>query len=212
MAFHEIRFPTDISFGSSGGPERRTEIVELASGHEERNTPWAHSRRRFNAGYGIHTRDDLHRVIAFFEARLGRLHGFRFKDHSDFKSCLPQQTVTATDQTLGVGDGVTDTFHMVRRYDSGLQTYSRQITKPVEGSVRIAVDGLEQSPGSDFTVDVSTGEVTFGFLSIPAAGATVTAGFEFDVPVRFDTDYLDIRLSDFSAGDIPAIPIVEIRP
>jgi len=211
MAFHEVRFPTDISFGSSGGPERRTEIVELASGHEERNTPWAHSRRRFNAGYGIKTRDDLHRVIAFFEARRGRLHGFRFKDHSDFKSCLPGQTVEATDQQIGVGDGTDDTFQLVRSYESGAETYTRMISKPVASSVRVAVDGEEQTYTSDFTVDAQTGQVTFSFLSIPAAGAVVTAGYEFDVPVRFDMDFLDVRLSEFAAGDIPAIPVVEIR-
>lgn len=211
MAFHEVRFPTDISFGSSGGPERRTEIVELASGREERNTPWAHSRRRFNAGYGIQTRDDLHRVIAFFEARRGRLHGFRFKDHSDFKSCPPQQQVAATDQAIATGDGSTDTFQLVRTYQSGQETYTRKILKPVDGTVRLAVNGVEKSAGSDFTVDTQSGEVTFAFLSIPSASAAVTAGFEFDVPVRFDTDFLDVRLSDFAAGDIPTIPILEIR-
>lgn len=211
MAFHEVRFPTDISFGSTGGPERRTEIVELASGHEERNTPWAHSRRRFNAGYGIKTRDDLHRVIAFFEARRGRLHGFRFKDHSDFKSCLPGQTVEATDQQIGVGDGTNDTFQLIRSYESGAETYTRTISKPVASSVRVAVDGEEQAYTSDFTVDAQTGQVTFSFLSIPPASAVVTAGYEFDVPVRFDVDFLDVRLSEFAAGDIPAIPIVEIR-
>lgn len=211
MAFHEVRFPTDISFGSSGGPERRTEIVELASGHEERNTPWAHSRRRFNAGYGIKTRDDLHQVISFFEARRGRLHGFRFKDHSDFKSCPPGQIVGAEDQQIGLGDGTNDTFQLVRSYESGTETYSRTISKPVASSVRVAVDGEEKSYTSDFTVNLETGLVTFSFLSIPAAGAQVTAGYEFDVPVRFDVDFLDIRLSEFAAGDIPAIPIVEIR-
>lgn len=211
MAFHEVRFPTDISFGSSGGPERRTEIVELASGHEERNTPWAHSRRRFNAGYGIQTRDDLHRVIAFFEARRGRLHGFRYKDHSDFKSCAPQQQAVATDQQIATGDGATETFQLLRTYQSGDQTYTRTILKPVEGTVRVAVDGVEKTPVSDFAVDTQAGTVTFSFLSIPPADAVITAGFEFDVPVRFDTDFLDVRLSDFAAGDIPAIPILEIR-
>jgi len=211
MAFHEVRFPTAISFGSSGGPERRTEIVELASGHEERNTPWAHARRRFNAGYGVKTRDDLHAVIAFFEARNGRLHGFRFKDHSDFKSCPPQQPLSAADQVIGVGDGTTDVFQLTKTYVSGDATYTRTILKPVEGSVRVAVDGAEKTEGTDFSVDPETGRVTFAFLSIPPLGAAITAGFTFDVPVRFDTDYLDIRLSDFVAGDIPSIPLVEIR-
>ncbi len=211
MAFHEVRFPTAIAFGSSGGPERRTEIVELASGHEERNTPWSQSRRRFNAGFGVRSRDDLHETIAFFEARKGRLHGFRFKDHSDFKSCAPQQQATTTDQILGQGDGVTDTFQISKTYLSGGETYVRTILKPVVTSVHVAVEGNEKTQGSEFTVDAATGQITFAFLSIPAEGETVTAGFEFDVPVRFDTDYLDIRISDFVAGDIPSIPIVEVR-
>ena len=211
MAFHEIRFPTAISFGSTGGPERRTEIVELASGHEERNTPWAHSRRRYDAGYGVRTRDDLHEVIAFFEARRGRLHGFRFKDHADYKSCPPLRAVTPLDQAIGIGDGATDSFQLVKTYASGSESYTRTIAKPVSGTVRVAVAGIEKDPNTDFTVDLATGLVTFGFSAIPASGAEVTAGFEFDVPVRFDTDRLDIRLSDFLAGDVPAIALVEVR-
>lgn len=211
MAFHEIRFPTAISFGSTGGPERRTEIVELASGHEERNTPWAHARRRYDAGYGIRTRDDLHEVIAFFEARRGRLHGFRFKDHTDYKSCPPLQPVSPLDQPIGTGDGATDTFQLVKSYSSGAENYTRTIAKPVAGSVRIAVNGVEKTPDTEFSADPATGLVAFTFSAIPAPGAAVTAGFEFDVPVRFDTDRLDIRLSDFLAGDIPSIPLVEVR-
>jgi uncharacterized protein (TIGR02217 family) len=87
--FHEIQFPTAIAFHSSGGPERKTEIVTLGSGFEERNAVWADSRRHYDVGYGVKTLDDLHSVIAFFEARLGRLYGFRFEDFADFKSCAP---------------------------------------------------------------------------------------------------------------------------
>lgn len=211
MAFHEVRFPTGIALGASGGPERRTEIVELASGHEERNSPWADSRRRFDAGYGVRTRDDLHAVIAFFEARHGRLHGFRFRDHADFRSCAPLQTPAPLDQVLGTGDGATDIFQLVKTYQSGPAGWTRTITKPVAGTVRVAVAGVEKTEGTDFTVDVTTGLVTFVFGQIPPAGAEVTAGFEFDVPVRFDTDHLNIRLSDFIAGEIPSIPLVELR-
>lgn len=211
MAFHDVRFPTSISFGTSGGPERRTQVVELASGREERNTPWAHSRRRFNAGYGVHSRDDLHEVIAFFEARSGRLHGFRFKDHSDFKSCAPTKEISQTDQLVGTGDGVADRFALVKTYESGGHNYTRKINKPVPQSVLVAVAGEQKTAGTDYTMSEETGEIIFGFLAIPPLGASVTAGFEFDVPVRFDTDFLDIRLSDFVAGDIPSIPLVEVR-
>ena len=211
MAFHEVRFPVEVAFGSTGGPERRTEIVTLGSGFEERNSPWADSRRRYNAGYGVRSLDDLHGVIAFFEARHGRLHGFRWKDRADFKSSAPQATPAATDQAIGTGDGAADTFQLVKSYASGSQTYTRTIRKPVAGTVLVAVDGQVKTESTQFTVDTATGAVTFTGGNVPGVGAAVTAGFEFDVPVRFDADFLEINLAAFEAGDIPAIPIVEIR-
>ncbi len=105
--FHEIRFPANLSFGASGGPERRTEVVTLANGYEERNTPWAHARRRYDAGLGLSALDDLAVLIAFFEARQGQLIGFRWKDWSDYKSCLPSQDTAGPDQLIGLGDEVT---------------------------------------------------------------------------------------------------------
>jgi len=203
--FHEIRFPTAIALGATGGPERRTRIVTLTSGHEERNTPWAHSRRRFDAGYGVKTLDNLHDVIAFFEARRGRLHGFRWKDAGDFKSCAPSETPSTTDQPLGTGDDEATTFQLSKTYSSGGQTYTREITKPVEGTVVTAINGTPAPVETDLT----TGEVTFS--EPPPAGAALTAGFEFDTPVRFDTDRLDINLAGFEAGEIPSIPVLEIR-
>jgi uncharacterized protein (TIGR02217 family) len=208
MAFDDVRFPTAISRGSSGGPERRTEIVVTGSGAEERNSRWANSRRRYNAGFGVKSLDDIHTVIAFFEERRGRLHGFRWRDHRDWKSCAPRAQPSALDQVIGVGDGTRAGFQLVKRYGSGLRDYLRTITKPVAGSVRVAVAGTAVT---GFTVDGLTGIVTFASNRIPAAGAQVTAGFEFDVPVRFDTDELRINLAQFEAGDIPEIPLVEIR-
>ena len=207
MAFHEVRFPDDISRGARGGPERRTQIVELASGDEERNASWANSRRRYDVAYGIRRADDLAAVVAFFEARNGRLFGFRFKDWADFKSCLPSQTPAATDQVIGAGDGMTTAFPLVKAYASGAQIWTRTITKPVAGTVILAVDGTEQSSG--WTVDTATGVVTFD--AAPASGATITAGFEFDVPVRFDTDTLDVTLDLERLGSITSIPLLEIR-
>ncbi len=211
MAFHEVRFPLDIAFGSSGGPERRTDIVTLGSGHEERNSPWSDSRRRYDAGYGVRSLEDLHAVIAFFEARHGRLHGFRWRDRADHASGAFGVPPTPVDELLGTGDGTQSTFDLKKHYASGGATYSRAITKPVEGTVRVAVDGVEQTLASDFVVDATNGRITFLSGREPALGLNVTAGFEFDVPVRFDTDFLDISLSSFDAGDIPSIPLVEIR-
>ncbi len=211
MSFHEIRFPTAISRGASGGPERRTDVVVLGSGHEERNSRWADSRRSFNAGYGVKSVDDLHAVIAFFEERRGRLYGFRWRDHSDWKSCAPGGTPSPLDCVLGTGTGTLATFQLKKAYGSAHAPWSRTITKPVAGTVRVAVAGVEQTAGTHFAVNTATGVVTFLAGFIPPAGESVTAGFEFDVPVRFDTDKLEINLSGFQHGAIPSVPVVEVR-
>ncbi len=209
MAFHEVRFPADLSFGALGGPERRTDIVTLTSGFEERNTPWAHSRRRWDAGLGLRSLDDLEALIAFFEARRGQLHGFRWKDWADHKSCAPSGAPGAGDQVIGTGDGTTDAFQLVKTYRSGGADYVRPVSKPVTGSVTVAVDGAVQVQGADFEVDETEGLVTL--VSAPAAGAEVTAGYLFDVPVRFDTDRIEISAATFQAGQVPSVPVVELR-
>lgn len=209
MNFHEVRFPAALSVGSSGGPERRTEIVTLNNGFEERNSPWAHSRRRYDAGLGVRSLDDLSEVIAFFEARYGQLYGFRWKDWTDFKSCLPSASPGARDQRLGAGDGKATVFELSKRYASGQQAYVRPIRKPVQGTVRVAVGGAELAAGEGYLVDVTTGTVTLS--SAPAAGVLVTAGFEFDVAVRFDSDRITTSLAGFAAGEVPSIPVVEVR-
>ena len=207
MAFHEIRFPDNISRGARGGPERRTQIVELASGDEERNASWANSRRRYDVAYGIRRADDLAAVVAFFEARNGRLYGFRYKDWADYKSSIPSAAISATNQSIGTGTGAATQFQLVKRYTSGAQTWTRAITKPVAGTVMVALNGTLQ--GSGWTVDTATGIVTF--TTAPGLGITVAAGFEFDVPVRFDTDMLDVTLDIERLGSITSIPLLEIR-
>ena len=209
MSFHEVRYPVRLSLGSSGGPERRTEIVTLVNGFEERNSPWAHSRRRYDAGAGMRSLDDLAALIAFFEARRGQLHGFRWKDWADYKTCLPSQTISALDQEIGRGEGVTSVFQLRKTYESGGAVYTRDLVKPVAGSVKVAVAGVVLAAPSEFTVDLAKGVVT---LNRPAAlGAVVTAGCEFDVPVRFDTDRITASIASFQAGEIPAVPVIEVR-
>ena len=207
MAFHEVRFPDNISRSARGGPERRTQVVELASGDEERNASWANSRRRYDVAYGIRRADDLAAVVAFFEARNGRLHGFRYKDWADYKSSLPSLAITATDQQTGTGTGSLKTFQLAKRYTSGAQTWVRTIAKPVAGTVRVALGMVEQMTG--WTVNAATGVVTF--TTAPANGVIIHAGFEFDVPVRFDTDVLDVTLDIERLGSITSIPLLEIR-
>ena len=200
----------DISLQSSGGPERRTDIVTLGSNREVRNARWANSRRKFEAGYGVKTFDALSAVLSFFEERRGQLYGFRWRDQLDYKSCAPSQTVSPLDQAIGTGDGTKSLFQLTKTYGQSFNPYLRVIAKPVDGSVRMAVNGVEKVNGKDFTNDVKTGLVSF--ISPPVAGAAITAGFMFDVPVRFETDFLDVDYSTFQAGQIPKIPIVEIVP
>lgn len=209
MAFHEIQFPPRLSFGSVGGPERRTEIVTLTNGFEERNSPWAHSRRRYDAGVGTRSMDDIAALIAFFEARAGQLHGFRWKDWSDFSSAQPSRAVSPVDQLIGHGDGQSVSFQLGKLYRSGNQTYLRPIKKPVQGTVRVAVGDVEQFETADFLVDYTTGLITLN--AAPMTDARITAGFEFDVPVRFDTDRIAVSIASFQAGQVPHVPVIEVR-
>ncbi|NYS23962.1 DUF2460 domain-containing protein [Rhodobacteraceae bacterium 2376] len=209
MGFHEIRFPANLSFGSLGGPERRTEVVTLTNGHEERNSPWAQSRRRYDAGLGLRRLDDVEALIAFFEARRGRLHGFRWKDWADYRSAPASRPVTATDQLLGMGDGVQRAFALRKGYRSGAQVEWRAITKPVADTVMVALGADLMADGKGWALDATTGVIRFD--TPPGKGAEVRAGFEFDVPVRFDTDLIQVSVASFRAGDLPRVPVVEIR-
>lgn len=210
-AFHEILFPLEVALGASGGPERVTEVVTTASGREERNTRQADSRRRWDAGYGVKTLTALADVVSFFEERRGRLHGFRWRDRLDHSSAPPGHDVTALDQVLATGDATRRIFPLAKTYGGFHAPYARAITKPVAGTVRVAVDGVEVIEETHFSVDETRGEITFAPGFAPPDGAVVTAGFSFDVPVRFDTDFLEVNLTAFAAGEIPRIPVIEIR-
>uniref|UniRef100_UPI003BAC8B1E phage distal tail protein, Rcc01695 family n=1 Tax=Stappia sp. TaxID=1870903 RepID=UPI003BAC8B1E len=206
-SFIEERFPLSVSFGASGGPEWRTEVVTLASGAEARNARWARARRRYDAGTGVRSLADLAAVAAFFERMGGRLTGFRFRDPFDNTSAPPGAEVSPLDREIGEGDGTRTAFRLVRAAGAG---HPREITKPVAGTVRIAVGGEEQAEGAGFSLDATTGLVTLA--APPGPGVPVTAGFRFDVPVRFDTDRLDMSLTHFEAGRVPTIPLIEIDP
>ncbi|MFG1432861.1 DUF2460 domain-containing protein [Xanthobacter sp. V2C-8] len=210
-AFHDILFPIDVALGASGGPERVTEVVTTATGREERNTRLADSRRRWDAGYGVKTLAALSEVVAFFEERRGRLYGFRWRDRLDHSSAPPGHAPGPLDQLLAIADGATAAFGLAKTYGAFHAPYARPIAKPVAGTVRVAVDGVEQVEGTAFSADAAGGRVLFLPGHAPPAGAAVTAGFLFDVPVRFDTDFLEVNLSAFAAGEIPRIPVIEIR-
>lgn len=198
MAFVETRFPTDIAYGSAGGPEYSTDIVMTHSGYEQRNINWSQARARYNVAHGVKTQSQLDTLIAFFRARKGRADGFRFKDWTDYQ---------ATAQPLGAGNGSKTQFQLVKTYDSGGVAEQRNISKPVAGSVCIYLAGVLQSSG--YSVDYSNGLVTFSLA--PAVAVAVTADFEFDVPVRFDTDRLSATLEGYGSHSWHDIPLLEIR-
>lgn len=198
MSFVETRFPTDIAYGSSGGPEYSTDIVISAGGYEQRNINWSHARARYNVAHGVRTQAQLDLLIAFFRARKGRAHGFRFKDWSDYR---------AVNQIIGTGDGVTVHYPLIKSYVSGSQTEIRTITKPVAGSIELYLDSVLQASG--WSVDFSTGVITFA--SPPGDGVSIAADFEFDVPVRFDTDRISATIDAYGAHSWLDIPIIEVR-
>ena len=197
--FHEVQFPPDISYGASGGPGYSTTVVTTVSGHERRNANWAAARGKWNVAHGLKKREQVAALIAFFRARKGRAYGFRFKDWTDYQAFA---------QVLGVGDGANKTFQLVKHYASGGEIDTRLIAKPVTGMVKIYRDGVEATSG--WTVNTATGLVTF--TTAPASGVQVTADFEFDVPVRFDSDQMDITIETYQLGSWGQIPVLEIRP
>jgi uncharacterized protein (TIGR02217 family) len=203
--FHEVRLPLALAFGASGGPERATDVTRLASGAESRNARWAGSRRRWEAGGAVMRADAAHELVAFFEARRGRMYGFRFRDPVDWKSCAPSQAVSMTDQPLGVGDDETTAFQLGKQYGGGEAAWKRRIAKPVKDSVLVAIDSVATTA---FSVDPETGIVTFD--AAPGSGAVLKAGFEFDVPVRFDADRLEVTLVGHDAVRVMRAPLVEI--
>ncbi|VAW03627.1 Similar to phage capsid and scaffold / Gene Transfer Agent (GTA) ORFG12 [hydrothermal vent metagenome] len=205
--FHETRLPEDISYGASGGPQFLTNVVEMASGHEQRNREWAEARNIYDIGLGLRSENDLGELLGFFRARAGRAYGFRYKDWLDYKSSAPQQNIAATDQILAMGDGATVGFQLVKTYDSGGLLHVRNIAKPATGTVTVALDGVIQATG--WQVDVTDGVVTFDVA--PANGVVITAGYEFDVPVRFLEDFLPITLESYQAGQVPSISLIEVR-
>lgn len=197
--FHEVQFPPDISYGASGGPGYSTTVVTTVSGYERRNANWADARGKWNVAHGLKKREQVAELIAFFRARKGRAYGFRFKDWTDYQAFA---------QGIGVGDGTTKTFQLIKRYASGGEIETRVITKPVAGTVKVYRDGVEAASG--WTVNTATGLVTF--TTAPASGVQVTADFEFDVPARFDSDQMDITIETYQLGSWGQIPVVEIRP
>lgn len=203
--FDDVDFPIALGRGASVTPAFSTAIVTTASGHEQRNADWADAQLRFDAGPGVRSEGDMQALIAFFRARRGAAKGFRFRDPFDQSTNGMTGTPGFADQRIGIGDGIATRFPLVKYYGAGEEAQQRRLTRPVAGSVRVGVDGGQ---ATGWTLE--TGGIV-AFDAPPAAGAVVTAGCRFDVPVRFAEDQLEISRATFAAGEAPSVPLVEIR-
>lgn len=198
MSFHEVRFPENISLGAKGGPEFNTNILTMISGKEQRNINWSESRNKYDISTNIKSKTRIEELLAFFNARKGRAYGFRFKDWSDYKVAA---------ESLGLGDGIKTDFQLTKTYSNGSEKYVRTINKPVEGTVKVYVDDVEMLAG--WAVDSSAGILSFSVA--PMQDSVIKADFEFDVPVRFNHDNLEISMNSVNSGQIEKIELVEIK-
>lgn len=204
MSFHDVRLPTTVERGAVGGPSFHTTVIELSSGHEQRNINWSQTRARYNIAYGISHKHELDAVIDFFYARYGKAYGFRFKDWADYE---------VDSQVLGYGDGVTKAFQAFKRYGDDTLYFDRTLTKLVADTVDVLVEGVPAS----HTVDLNTGIITLVTApsatggSGPGGAQVISYTTEFDVPVRFNTDNLDVTMELWNVGSIPSIELVEVR-
>lgn len=197
--FTEERFPEDISFGAVGGPEYKTEILSSISGTEYRNIRWSNSRSKYNVSYGIKTKEQITKILSFFRARRGRAIGFRFKDWCDYQ---------VENELIGTGDNTTKVFQLIKNYKSQEHSYVRIINKPIIETVNIYINN-KIFPSEDYKINHNKGIIEF--LSPPANGVNVFATFEFDVPVRFDSDYLPVSIDDHNVFSCNSINLIEIK-
>lgn len=210
MAFHEVRLPEEVEKGAVGGPKFKTTVSPLASGHERRNIDWEKVRGQWDISYGITSKDntltsDFPSVVEFFYARQGRAHGFRFKDWTDFELAR---------QNIGTTDGSDATYQAFKRYSSGGVDYDRDLNKLVSTTVQVWVNNVsivEGAGAGEFTVNLNTGVVTLGSTLAAQSGTAVELKTEFDVPVRFDSDEMDVTAAIHSAASINRIGIIEVR-
>ncbi|HSQ97382.1 MAG TPA: DUF2460 domain-containing protein [Rickettsiales bacterium] len=196
MSFLEIRFPESISFNSSSMLEFNTTIITTKNGSEARNINWSKNKMKFNIVNGIKTKTELDEIFTFFRNVKGCGYGFRFKDWTDY---------SATSQELGVGDGSTVEFQLLKTYTVSGNIYTRKITKPVISTITLYLDDVESE---DFSIDLTTGIITFN--TAPSTDVVITADFEFDVPVRFNSDILEITLETINTGKIRELELLEI--
>lgn len=214
--FVEVQFPPGISAGAKGGPGFNTTVTELSSGAERRNVNWSRERPRYDISTGLRDTADFHAYAKFFYARRGKAQGFRFKDWSDYR--CPYWRTTPGDQdalpTVFTTDGTTTTFQLTKTYGDAGSTFTRNIKKIVAGSQKVYNNGVLMvlgSGGNEYLMNGDTGVITLGATVKATTGHLITASFEFDVPVRFDSDELNATLNGNEIIIWDAIPIVGLK-
>lgn len=214
--FLEQRFPPEISYGSSGGPAFNTSVFVASSGFEQRNINWEYARCKYDVSHGIKTHEQMAEVLDFFYVVKGKATGFRYKDWADYQLDMEQ---------IGVGDGVTTAYQITKTYTVGAESYVRTLRKIVQPFTppapptpgyndpavvfEVYVNDVLQTITTHYTIDYNTGIITF--TSPPANTHTIKVNGEFDVPVRFDTDEMQITLESFDLETWDSIPLVEIK-
>lgn len=205
-AFHDVAIPNDFSRGAIGGPGFHTTVLVLSSGFEKRNIDWQDARATYTIGFGLRSASMVRELIGFFRARYGRAYGFRFRDWMDYQIPFPGYSA----QVIGTGDGVDTTFQLVKTYGDSEGSYTRNIYKPVDNNtIAITVNNVAKSEGVDYTVNYDTGVVTF--TAAPTSGHIIRVTYcEFDVPVRFDVDNMDVSIEQLNAGAWEGVRVVEL--
>lgn len=188
------RFPEAISYGSSGGPNYNTTVVDSQNGRRKKNINWEYPLHTYNVAYGVKTMEEMHELLRFFHIAEGRAHTFLYKDWADYNSTIPGQPTSSSDQLLGIGDGSTRDFQLVKNYTVGSHNKVRNIALPVQGTLEVEING---APTTNFTIS-DTGLITFNVA--PSAGQAIRAGYEFDVPVSFDDDFLPTSYDDYESN------------
>lgn len=204
MAFHDIRFPDSIAQGAQITPAFSTAVVMSSGGTEQRIGNWSLARRSFNVGTGLRRRVDMDTLLAFWIARAGRLHSFRFRDWSDYAMARG---------TIGTTNGTLATWQIIKTYSSGPTSVTRPITKPVSGTVRCWVNAVERTIGAgatQFQVNLATGVITLGATLAATSGQAIEAQCDFDVHARFDTDEMALTQRSFDIGEFPDVPVLEV--
>lgn len=199
-SFHDVRLPVDVERGAKGGPRFKTAIAELQSGFEKRNSDWSEQRCEYDISYGIGTKQAYILTLAFFYARRGRAFGFRFKDWADYQ---------ITGGVVGIGNGTNKKFQITKTYSDAGGSFVRTIYKPVAGTLNVYDNGVLKTLTTDYTIDYTTGIISF--VTAPVNTHAISVDVQFDVPVRFDTDAMDVSMEWVNAGQVSSIPLVELR-